>query len=157
MSAARYSPSPSQQLLLNPARRSAKISLRSHFSTSVRRYGPQDSQKAVNSAATAPTSAAPVPAPSLWERLGPLTRFFRWYGKSNAQRPYLTQFLSSLVIFCTGDLVAQYLGGEEYDYKRTLRILAISAGSSIIIFKWLVVPSLDLAPDTPVRASANIP
>lgn len=125
----------SQQLFLNPARRSANIYFKSNFSTTVRR--PQETQKAVNSASTAPTPAAPV-QPAVWERLGPLTQFFRWYGKSNTQRPYLTQFLSSLVIFCTGDLAAQYFGGEEYDYKRTLRILAISAGSSIIIFKWLV-------------------
>lgn len=133
--------SPSQQLFLkfNPARRPANLSFKSTFSTTIRR--PQEAQKAVNSAATAPTPAAPV-QPAFWERLGPLTQFFRWYGKSNTQRPYLTQFLSSLVIFCTGDLAAQYFGGEEYDYKRTLRILAISAGSSIIIFKWLVYSML---------------
>ncbi|ROV99958.1 hypothetical protein VMCG_06254 [Cytospora schulzeri] len=121
---------PSQQLFMNPARRSANFSFKSPFSTTVRR--PQEPQKAINSAATAPSPAA------LWERLGPLSQFFRWYGKSNTQRPYLTQFLSSLVIFCTGDLAAQYFGGEEYDYKRTLRVLAISAGSSIIIFKWFL-------------------
>ncbi|KUI56527.1 Protein SYM1 [Cytospora mali] len=126
------STTPSQQLFLNPAKRSANFSFKSNFSTTVRRR--QESQKAINSAATAPTPAAPV-QPAFWERLGPLTQFFRWYGKSNTQRPYLTQFLSSLVIFCTGDLAAQYFGGEEYDYKRTLRVLAISAGSSIIIFK----------------------
>lgn len=126
---------PSQQLLLKTGRRSTNSGFRSTFSTTVRR--PQNSQKAINSAATAPTPAAPVKA-ALWERLGPLSQFFRWYGKSNTQRPYLTQFLSSLVIFCTGDLAAQYFGGEEYDYKRTMRVLAISAGSSIIIFKWLV-------------------
>lgn len=138
-----------QQLFSSPAwpRASANnfLPLRSNFSTTIRRRGAQDSQKAINSAATAPNATATAvaeglsPVPALWERLGPLTRFFRWYGKRNAQRPYLTQFLSSLVIFCAGDLAAQYFGGEEYDYKRTLRILAISAGSSIIIFKWLVL------------------
>lgn len=134
-----------QQLFSNPAWPSASANnfllLRCNFSTTVRRLGAQDSQKAISSAATAlnATAAASPPVPALWERLGPLTRFFRWYGKSNAQRPYLTQFLSSLVIFCAGDLAAQYFGGEEYDYKRTLRILAISAGSSIIIFKWSVL------------------
>lgn len=127
----------SHQILLkvNLTKRPAGLSFRSTFSTTVRR--PQEAQKAVNSAATAPTRAAPV-KPAFWEQLGPLAHFFRWYGKSNTQRPYLTQFLSSLVIFCTGDLAAQYFGGEEYDYKRTLRILVISAGSSIVIFKWLV-------------------
>ncbi|KAK7733708.1 hypothetical protein SLS53_008175 [Cytospora paraplurivora] len=126
---------PSQRLFLNPAMRFANVSCKSTFSTTVRR--PQELQKAINSAATAPTPIAAV-RPAFWERLGPLTQFFRWYSKSNTQRPYLTQFLSSLAIFCTGDLAAQYFGGEEYDYKRTLRVLAISAGSSIIIFKWFL-------------------
>lgn len=131
--------SPSHQLLRfsrkNPTRLSANLSFKSKFSTSALQA--QDTKKAIETATTAPIPAAPV-QPAFWESLGPLTQFFRWYGRSNTQRPYLTQFLSSLAIFCTGDLAAQYFGGEEYDYKRTLRILAISAGSSIVIFKWSV-------------------
>lgn len=130
---------PLQQSSLGPARRSINISLlKSSLSTTARRR--QEPQNTINSTATRSTTIAPV-QPAFWERLGLVSQFFRWYGRINSKRPYLTQFLSSLVIFCTGDLAAQYFGGEEYDYKRTLRILAISAGSSIAIFKWLVCAS----------------
>lgn len=131
-----HSPMLSSNLALNSPKRLPRTLLKSYFSTTARRPQGQQ-QKAIASAATAPTAAVAA-RPVFWERLGPLTKFFRWYGRANTHRPYLTQFLSSLVIFCTGDLAAQYVGGEEYDYKRTLRILAISAGSSIIIFKWSV-------------------
>lgn len=125
----------------NPTTLLNHLPRKANFSTSARR--PQEAKNTTKTATSPPTpSAQPPVQPAFWESLGPLTHFFRWYGRSNTQRPYLTQFLSSLAIFCTGDLVAQYVGGEEYDYKRTLRILAISAGSSIIIFKWLVCDHL---------------
>lgn len=116
---------PLRKVYLNLARRSENFPLKSTLSTSVRR--PHKSQKVIGSAAISPTpAAATAMQPGFWERLGLLTQCLRWYSKSNSQRPYLTQFLSSLVIFCTGDLAAQCFGGEEYDYKRTLRVLAIT-------------------------------
>jgi hypothetical protein len=41
-----------------------------------------------------------------------------------------------LVIYFLGDLSAQRINGDEYDSKRTLRALVISAGSSIASYKW---------------------
>jgi hypothetical protein len=126
----RNSQIPSRQCIWNPAKRP-----NSGFSTASPRLN--NSQNVSNTIAAAPTPAAAVPVPG-WQRLGPLTTFFQFYSKSQSKRPYLTQFVSSLCIFCAGDLGAQYIGGEPYDFKRTLRILAISAGSSIVIFKWYV-------------------
>jgi hypothetical protein len=85
-------------------------------------------------------TAIPVPATvanvPLWQRLGPLSRGFQAYGRSQRRRPYATQFCSSLVIYFLGDLAAQNINGEEYDPKRMLRALVISAGSSIPSYKW---------------------
>jgi hypothetical protein len=80
-----------------------------------------------------PATVANVP---LWQRLGPLSRGFQAYGRSQRKRPYATQFCSSLVIYFLGDLSAQNINGDEYDPKRTLRALVISAGSSIPSYKW---------------------
>lgn len=74
----------------------------------------------------------------IWQRLGPLSRGFQAYGRSQRKRPLATQFVSSLVIFFLGDISAQSISGDEYDYKRTLRALVISAGSSIPSYKWYV-------------------
>ena len=122
---------PSRQFFVRSAKHSKPSS---SFSTATRR--PQKPPNASNTSTTAPTPAAAAASPAFWQRLGPLSTFFRFYSKSQATRPYATQFASSLGIFCAGDLGAQYIGGEAYDFKRTLRILAISAGSSVIIFRW---------------------
>ncbi|KAL5316755.1 hypothetical protein ACEPPN_015806 [Leptodophora sp. 'Broadleaf-Isolate-01'] len=74
----------------------------------------------------------------IWQRLGPLSRGFQAYGRSQRKRPLATQFVSSLVIFFLGDISAQSISGDEYDYKRTLRALVISAGSSIPSYKWFM-------------------
>jgi protein Mpv17 len=88
-------------------------------------------------------TAIPIPATianvPLWQRLGLLSRGFQAYGKSQRKRPYATQFCSSLVIYFLGDLSAQNISGDEYDPKRMLRALVISAGSSIPSYKWYVL------------------
>ena len=82
-----------------------------------------------------PTTVANIP---LWQRLGPLSRGFQAYGRSQRKRPYATQFASSLVIYILGDLAAQNINGDEYDSKRTMKVLVISAGSSIPSYKWFI-------------------
>ncbi|KAH8597215.1 hypothetical protein B0O99DRAFT_618266 [Bisporella sp. PMI_857] len=79
-----------------------------------------------------------VPTLPIWQRLGPLSRAFQAYGRSQRKRPYVTQFVSSLVIYVLGDLSAQNINGDEYDPARTVRALIISAGSSIPSFKWFM-------------------
>jgi protein Mpv17 len=85
-------------------------------------------------------TAIPVPATvanlPLWQRLGPLTRGFEAYARSQRNRPYTTQFFSSLVIYFLGDMSAQNISGEPYDPLRTVRALIIGAGSSIPSYKW---------------------
>ncbi|KAE9363609.1 hypothetical protein N431DRAFT_422504 [Stipitochalara longipes BDJ] len=91
-----------------------------------------------------PASGTAIPIPAtvanvpLWQRLGPLSRGFQAYGRSQRKRPYATQFCSSLVIYFLGDLSAQNINGDEYDPKRMLRALVISAGSSIPSYKWFM-------------------
>jgi len=82
-----------------------------------------------------PNTVATLP---LWQRLGPLSRGFEAYGRSQRKRPYATQFCSSLAIYFMGDLSAQSIGGEDYDPFRTMRALAIGAGSSIPSYKWFM-------------------
>lgn len=88
------------------------------------------------------TTTIPVPNTvstlPLWQRLGPLSRAFEAYGRSQRKRPYLTQFYSSLGIYFLGDMSAQSISGEEYDPFRTFRALAIGAGSSIPSYKWFM-------------------
>lgn len=91
-----------------------------------------------------PSTATTIPVPNtvatlpLWQRLGPLSRAFEAYGRSQRKRPYLTQIYSSLGIYFLGDMSAQKISGEEYDPFRTLRALAIGAGSSIPSYKWFM-------------------
>ncbi|KAH8659203.1 hypothetical protein BGZ60DRAFT_414812 [Tricladium varicosporioides] len=91
-----------------------------------------------------PAGGTAIPVPNtvatlpIWQRLGPLSRGFQAYGRSQRKRPYTTQFVSSLVIYFLGDLSAQNINGDEYDPKRTLRALIISAGSSIPSYKWFM-------------------
>jgi hypothetical protein len=96
--------------------------------------------------ATAQGTGIPVPAilPSLplWQRLGPLSRFFEAYGRSQRKRPLTTQFISSLIIYFCGDQCAQSINGEPYDPKRTVKALIIGAGSSIPSYKWYAPPPL---------------
>lgn len=89
-----------------------------------------------------PPSETSVPVPNtvatlpLWQRLGPLSRAFEAYARSQRKRPYVTQLFSSLAIYFVGDMSAQSISGQEYDPLRTLRSLAIGAGSSIPSYQW---------------------
>ena len=102
-----------------------------HHSTAPRAK-PQDDSGSGTSIPV-PNTVATLP---LWQRLGPLSRGFQAYGRSQRRRPYTTQFCSSLVIYFLGDLSAQNINGDEYNPARTLRALIISAGSSIPSYKW---------------------
>jgi hypothetical protein len=76
----------------------------------------------------------------IWQKLGPLSRAFQAYGRSQRKRPLSTQFFSALVIFSLGDLSAQNINGDDYDPARTLRALIIGAGAAIPSYKWYVLP-----------------
>jgi hypothetical protein len=118
---------------------------RSHFPS---RQGNVTKRHSSNNVRDDSANGTSIPVPNtvpnlpIWQRLGPLSRGFQAYGRSQRKRPYATQFCSSLVIYFLGDLSAQNINGDEYDPKRTVRALVISAGSSIPSFKWLVCLSL---------------
>ncbi|KAF2661461.1 hypothetical protein K491DRAFT_561352, partial [Lophiostoma macrostomum CBS 122681] len=53
-----------------------------------------------------------IPGPS-WLWLEPIYEPFRAYGRIQQRRPYMTQFISSLVIYFVGDLVAQSISTPD--------------------------------------------
>lgn len=113
----------------------------------------------------APSTAKTIPGPS-WLWLEPIYEPFRKYGRVQQRRPYMTQLISSLVIYFVGDLVAQSIAGptaigaeslkeveedeemvekgwvqqwsEERDWARTGRALVIGGLSSIPSYKWFL-------------------
>ena len=114
----------------------------------LRRSHPTNITKRHNTNATRPrpvdnpANGTSIPVPNIvanlpiWQRLGPLSKGLQAYSRSQRKRPYTTQFCSSLVIYFLGDLSAQNISGDEYDPKRTMRALVISAFSSIPSYKW---------------------
>ncbi|POS85072.1 hypothetical protein EPUL_002876 [Erysiphe pulchra] len=72
----------------------------------------------------------------VWQRLGPLSSAIAVYARCQGKRPYLTQFVTSLVIYFIGDFSAQKINGGPYDPYLMIRTLIISAGSSIPTYEW---------------------
>ncbi|KAF2129909.1 hypothetical protein P153DRAFT_366406 [Dothidotthia symphoricarpi CBS 119687] len=109
----------------------------------------------------APDSTKTIPGPS-WLWLEPIYGPFRAYGRVQQRSPYRTQFISSLVIYFVGDLVAQSLTSspkeevvaqadeeveergwmqewsDNRDWHRTGRALIIGGISSIPSYKWFL-------------------
>ncbi|KAF2685702.1 hypothetical protein K458DRAFT_364672 [Lentithecium fluviatile CBS 122367] len=110
----------------------------------------------------APESTKTIPGPS-WLWLEPVYGPFRAYGRVQRRRPYMTQFLSALVIYFVGDFVAQSLGpapgagqgaeaeaeeteergwvqawAEERDWARTARALTIGGLAAVPGYKWFL-------------------
>ena len=85
-----------------------------------------------------PSSPPPIDIPNpLWyRRLGPVTDFFRWFHRTQEKRPYTTQLWTSMTIYLCGDFLAQDIGGEDYDPKRTLRMVTIGGLASMPGYKW---------------------
>ncbi|KAJ6098254.1 hypothetical protein N7499_002628 [Penicillium canescens] len=100
-------------------------------------------------------------------KAGPIGKVGRWYARVQNERPYTTQFWSSIVIYLCGDLSAQMLFPAEvlpekgdaqaqpqaqaedgdgddgprtvgYDPYRTMRHLVVGAGSSIPSYNWFM-------------------
>jgi hypothetical protein len=102
------------------------------------------------------TSAAKttIPGPT-WVWLEPIYGPFRAYGRIQQRRPYMTQFVSALVIYFVGDLVAQSIGpaidnegeeergwlqawGEDRDWARTARALVIGGAAAVPGYRWFL-------------------
>lgn len=113
----------------------------------------------------APASATTIPGPT-WLWLEPIYEPFRAYGRAQRRRPYRTQFISSLVIYLVGDIVAQSIGpadaekeavgqskdvdedeeergwvqvwSEERDWARTARALFIGGAAAVPGYRWFL-------------------
>ena len=111
----------------------------------------------------APDTATTIPGPS-WLWLEPVIEPFRAYGRVQQRKPYITQLVSSLVIYFVGDLVAQSIAtpeakevveeegeergwvqqwSEDRDWARTGRALVIGGLSSIPSYKWFIWLSMN--------------
>ncbi|KAF2001025.1 amidase signature enzyme [Amniculicola lignicola CBS 123094] len=103
-------------------------------------------------AQTVPTSTRTIPGPS-WLWLEPIYEPFRAYGRVHHRKPYTTQFVSALVIYFMGDIVAQSISGElseeveedvelgwmqKRDWARTSRALIIGGLAAIPGYKWFL-------------------
>jgi protein Mpv17 len=130
-------------MMLRTAGRSVMRRPQSFQTSPISRIAKRHNTSPPNPRPTKSTSAgSSIPVPNtvaqlpLWQRLGPLSRFFQAYGRSQRDRPYFTQFYSSLVIYFLGDLSAQSISDGGYDPLRTGRALIIGAGSSIPSYNW---------------------
>ncbi|KAL5415961.1 hypothetical protein PMIN03_002363 [Paraphaeosphaeria minitans] len=107
----------------------------------------------------APESVTTIPGPN-WLWLEPIYEPFRAYGRVQRRRPYMTQFISSLVIYLVGDFVAQSIGSpapvenvegeeevergwvqawaEERDWARTGRALVIGGAAAVPGYRWFL-------------------
>lgn len=107
-----------------------------------------------------PSSATTIPGPN-WLWLEPIYEPFRAYGRAQRARPYMTQFISSLVIYLVGDFVAQTIGptpvaegyvaeeeevergwlqawAVERDWERTARALVIGGVAAVPGYRWFL-------------------
>lgn len=84
-----------------------------------------------------PTSTAlKTSAPWLgWKSFAPRT-VIKSYARAQEKRPYTTQVCSAVIIWCGGDLLAQWIGEEDYDGWRTLRNITIGCIIAIPGYKW---------------------
>jgi hypothetical protein len=77
-----------------------------------------------------------VPSPLWYHRLGPLKDFFSGFSRAQRRRPLTMSVATSLITYLLGDLIAQEIGGEEYDAGRTVRMLVVGGLASIPGYKW---------------------
>lgn len=70
-----------------------------------------------------------------WKRFSPHT-VIKSYARAQEKRPYATQVCSAVTIWCCGDLLAQWIGDEDYNGLRTLRNIAIGCIVAIPSYKW---------------------
>lgn len=94
----------------------------------------------------------------------PLGAPFRAYGRASNRRPYVTQLLSSLVVYFSGDLASQYIQqrgehpeaagaalADNYNPQRSFRAVIIGSIASIPSYHWFIFLS------THFNAPATLP
>jgi protein Mpv17 len=99
------------------------------------------SSAAIGTSSKADSAAKTIPGPAyFW--LDSLSAPLRAYARAQYRRPYLTQLISTLVIYLLGDLSAQSLTpadpNEPYSPARTLRALIIGGLAAIPGYRWFL-------------------
>ena len=80
-----------------------------------------------------------VPSPMWYYRVGPVKDFFAWFSRMQRRRPLGVAVGTSLTTYLFGDVLAQQIGGEKYDWTRTARMLGIGAVASVPGYKWFLI------------------
>ncbi|KAL1900424.1 Dihydroorotate dehydrogenase (quinone), mitochondrial [Ceratocystis pirilliformis] len=106
---------------------------------------PSSSKPSETAPETAQVQATPPITPSadvirfpILQRLGPLTEMVKAYGRQQRKRPWTTQLWTALVIYFCADVLAQSIGGQQYDPARTGRNLIIGFCVAIPSYEWLI-------------------
>lgn len=68
----------------------------------------------------------------------PARAFLEWYSSSQNRRPYITQLCLTPLIYCIGDLSAQTISGDGFDYRRSLRSLVVGLVIAIPSREWFL-------------------
>ena len=79
-----------------------------------------------------------VPSPLWFHRLGPVKDFFSWFSRMQRRRPLSVAVGTSLTTYFCGDIIAQEISGDPYDWKRTARMLLIGSVASVPGYKWFL-------------------
>ncbi|KAL9622422.1 MAG: hypothetical protein Q9160_003266 [Pyrenula sp. 1 TL-2023] len=137
-----------RQVWHNLSRRQFQLSVKQNPQKTGRRYNsstPSNSPQKKHEGPQVPQSsdsAVTDKNPSktvIWhQRLGPVSRFITWFDRTQAKRPLVTQLCTSLCVYLAGDVLAQNIGKEPYDLKRTSRHLTIGAIASIPGYHWFM-------------------
>lgn len=115
--------------------------------TSIRQthQAPQTPRTTAELESTAQSSARTIPGPT-WMWTEPLNSFTRFHSR----RPYLTQFISSIIVYLVGDLISQRISpsparddsestaSTAYDPFRTMRALLIGGIAAIPGYRWFL-------------------
>ncbi len=79
-----------------------------------------------------------VPSPLWYHRMGPVKDFFSWFSRAQRRRPLTVAVGTSITTYFCGDIVAQEISGEPYDYKRTARMLLVGGVASLPGYRWFM-------------------
>lgn len=83
-----------------------------------------------------PRGTAPRPMAGKLQR--PIASLFDWFSHSQSRRPYITQLCLTPLIFCLGDISAQMIGDDDFDYYRSLRSVIIGLIIAIPSHEWFL-------------------
>ena len=79
-----------------------------------------------------------VPSPLWYHRVGPVRDFFSWFSRAQRRRPLTVAVGTSVTTYFCGDIIAQEISGEPYDWKRTARMLLVGSVASLPGYKWFM-------------------